>query len=59
MGWGTGSSHPPNNKKMNISGPKIDAFRAKINHMNFICGAQHILLDDYTYYSRNEYHRRL
>ena len=39
MGWGTGSSHPPNNKKMNISGPKIDAFWAKINHMNFICGA--------------------
>ena len=42
-------------KKLTLSGKKIDAIRAKINHTNFIC-AQCILLEDYSYYSRNEYH---
>ena len=40
---------------MSVFGQKIDAVWAKINHTNFIF-TKRILLDDFTYYSRDEYH---
>ena len=42
-------------KKMTVFGQKIDVILAKINHMNFIC-KYCILLDDYIYYSIDEYY---
>ena len=52
---GVGGSRLPNYEKMNVFRQKFHAIWAKINHTNFIC-TKHILLDDYTYYSRDNYH---
>ena len=57
-GWGgegAGGSRPRKIKIRQFFGQKTDAIRAKVYYMDFTC-ASCILLDDYTYYPRNEYH---
>ena len=49
---GQGGSRPSKNEKNECFQTKTDAIREKINQTNFIC-AEHILLHDYTHYSRN------